>query len=173
MAPYPQHLEAIVAARDGTPVALRPVREDDEPRLRDLFAHMTPEDIRLRFFAPMRELSHALGSLLTQIDYDRTMALMAEHDGATLGIARYAAEPDKQRAEFAVTVRSDWHGRGIGYLLFTRLIEIARDAGIVELFGYVLHDNTGMLDMCRELGFSLETDRRDASLTTARKSLRP
>jgi acetyltransferase len=171
MAPYPKHLETTGAARDGTPIRLRPVRHDDEPLLQDLFVHMSREDIRLRFFAPMRELTHALAARLTQIDYDRQMALVAQYDGAPLGVARYAAEADHRSAEFAVAVRSDWKGRGIGYLLMTRLIEVAREAGIGELVGEVLHENQPMLGMCRTLGFSLEANPSDATLTTVRKSL--
>ncbi|HTQ35066.1 MAG TPA: bifunctional acetate--CoA ligase family protein/GNAT family N-acetyltransferase [Stellaceae bacterium] len=171
IAPYPKHLESIGAARDGTPVTLRPIRPEDEPLLQDLFAHLSSEDLRLRFFAPMRELGHALGARLSQIDYDREMALVAQRDGVTLGVARYAADPDRLRAEYAVTVRSDWKGRGIGYLLMTRLIEVARAAGIAELVGDVLHENRRMLDMCRELGFRLRADPDDATLVRVSKPL--
>jgi acetyltransferase len=173
IAPYPKHLETTASARDGAPLTLRPVRPDDEPLLQDLFTHMSPEDQRLRFFAPMRELSHSLAARLSQIDYDREMALMAQHDGATIGIVRYFADPDRLRAEYAVAVRSDWKGRGIGYLLMTRIIEVAHDAGIGELTGEVLHENKPMLDMCRALGFSFTANPNDATVTTVCKPLAP
>jgi acetyltransferase len=169
--PYPKELESIGIARDGTPIALRPVRPEDEPLLQDLFAHMSREDVRLRFFAPIRELSHRFAARLLQVDYDRQMALSAQHDGATLGVARYTADPDKQRAEFAIAVRSDWKGHGVGYLLMNRLIEVARANGIGELFGEVLHENQPMLDMCRALGFTLAAHHKDATLVTVRKLL--
>lgn len=160
--PYPKHLETIGAARDGTPIALRPVRPEDENLLQNLFVHMTREDQRLRFFAPMSELSHALAARLAHPDYDREMALIAQHDGGTLGVARYAATvADRRRAEFAVAVRSDWKGRGVGHLLMTRLIEAARAAGVVELFGDVLHENKPMLDLCRAFGFTLTANPDD------------
>ena len=171
IAPYPKHLETTALARDGTPIALRPVRPDDEPLLQDLFAHMSREDQRLRFFAPMRELSHSLAARLSQIDYDREMALIAQHDGITIGIVRYFADPDRLRAEYAVAVRSDWKGRGVGYLLMTRIVEVAQEAGIGELFGEVLHENKPMLDMCRTLGFSLIANPSDATVTTVSKPL--
>jgi acetyltransferase len=171
IAPYPKDLESAGATRDGTAITLRPVRPEDEPLLQDLFTHMSREDVRLRFFAPIRELSHRFAARLSQIDYDREMALLAQHDGVTLGVARYFADPDKQRAEYAVTVRSDWKGRGVGYLLMTRLIEVAHAAGIGELFGDVLHENQPMLEMCRALGFTLAANPTDATLTTVRKSL--
>jgi acetyltransferase len=99
------------------------------------------------------------------------MALLAEHDGLTLGIARYFADPDRLRAEYAIAVRSDWKGRGIGYVLMTRLIDAARQVGIGEIFGDVLHENQPMLDMCRELGFTVMAYPNDATVLAVRKSL--
>jgi acetyltransferase len=157
--------------RDGTSIALHPVRPEDEPLLQDLVAHMNREDVRMRFFAPMRELSHTLAARLSQIDYDREMALLALHDGVTLGVARYFADPDRLHAEYAVAVRSDWKGRGVGYLLMTRLIEVAREAGIGELVGEVLAENGPMLEMCRELGFTVGGHPNDATLMAVRKSI--
>ena len=66
-----------------------------------------------------------------------------------LGIAHFFADPDRQRAEYAIAVRSDWKGRGVGYLLMNRLIDIARQCGIGELVGEVLRENEPMLEMCR------------------------
>jgi acetyltransferase len=169
----PDSLESTGTTRDGTPITLRPIRPEDETELQDLFAHLSREDVRRRFFASMRELSHALASRLSHLDYRREMALVAQHDGTTLGVARYSADSERLSAEFAVTVRSDWHGRGVGYLLMTRLIETAREAGIGELFGLVLRENRPMLDMCREFGFSVGAERNDAAVVRVRKSLTP
>jgi acetyltransferase len=169
--PYPRYLETIERLRDGTEIGLRPVRPEDERLLRDLAAHMTPEDLRLRFFAAVRGLSHAVAAKLSHVDYDRAMALMAEKDGAALGVARFHAEPDRRSAEYAIAVRSDWKGRGLGYLLMTRLIAVARERGIGELVGQVLRENKPMLAMCRELGFSIATDPQDASVMQVRKRL--
>jgi acetyltransferase len=170
-APYPKHLETTAAFRDGTPVQLRPVRPEDEPLLQDLFAHMSREDVRLRFFAAIRELSHDFAAQLTQLDYDRAMAILARHDGETLGVARYFADPDRSRAEFAIAVRTDWKGRGIGHILLTRLIEVARETGIGELVGETLAVNTRMLEMCRTLGFTIARNPKDATVMTVRKPL--
>jgi acetyltransferase len=139
--------------------------------LHDLAAHMTPEDMRLRFLSPLRGLTHALAARLTQIDYDREMALVARHEGMVLGIARYFADPDRQSAEYAVAVRSDSKRRGIGYLLMTRLIEIARQRGIGELVGEVLRENGPMLEMCRALGFAIVPEPHDAAIVAVHKRL--
>jgi acetyltransferase len=169
--PYPAWLETTERLRDGAEIQLRPLKPEDEPLLEDLAAHMTPEDLRLRFFAAMHGLGHALAWRLSHIDYDRAMALAALKDGVALGVARFHAEPDRRRAEYAIAVRSDWKGRGLGYLLMTRLIAVAREWRIGELSGQVLAENHRMLQMCRELGFSTRADPSDARLVQVRKVL--
>jgi acetyltransferase len=171
IAPYPRHLETVAPSRDGTLVRLRPARPEDEPLLQDLAAHMSAEDLRLRFFTPVRGLTHAVAARLTQIDYDREMALLAQHGGQALGIAHFFADPDRIAAEYAIAVRSDWQGRGIGYLLMTRLIDIARECGIAELVGEVLRENQPMLEMCRALGFTIAPDADDPAILRVRRPL--
>lgn len=159
--------------RDGSSLLLRPVRPEDEPLLQDIANHMGPEDLRLRFFVPTRGLSHAMAARLSQIDYDREMALVAlTEDGTTaLGVARFSADPDNRGAEYAVEVRSDWKGRGLGWLLMTKLMDVARRRGIGELTGDVLRENSDMLRMCRALGFTLGTNPQDPELVRVVKPL--
>jgi len=171
IAPYPKALESVERLRDGTVLSMRPLRPEDEPALHDLAAHMDHRDLRLRFFAPVRGLTHAVAARLSQLDYDRELALLAESDGMALGVTHFFADPDKQRAEYAIAVRSDWKGRGVGYLLMTRLIDIARRRGIGELVGEVLSENTPMLRMCRELDFTIAAERTDPSVMQVRKNL--
>jgi acetyltransferase len=171
IAPYPAHLETETQLRDGTALRIRPVRPEDEPLLLDLAAHMSPEDLRLRFFTPVHGLTHAVAARLSQLDYDREMALIAEHDGAALGVAHFFADPDNLRAEYAIAVRSDWKGRGLGYLLMQQLLSLAGARGIGELFGEVLRENQPMLQMCRELDFAISPDPQDPAVMLVRKPL--
>jgi acetyltransferase len=171
IAPYPQHLETIERLRDGTALRMRPLRPEDEQMLHDLAAHMSHEDLRLRFFTPLRGLTHAVAARLSQLDYDRELALLAERDGVALGVAHFFADPDNLRAEYAIAVRSDWKGRGVGYLLMKRLIDIARQRGIGELVGEVLRENKSMLQMCRELDFSIAPEPGDPTVMTVCKRL--
>ena len=134
---------------------------------------MSPQDLRLRFFTAMKGLTHQLAARLTQIDYDREMALIALAADAdqVLGVSRFAADPDNSQAEYAVEVRSDWKGRGLGYLLMTRLIDVARQRRIGELVGEVLRENAPMLQMCRALGFTIRADAKDPGLVRVTKPL--
>jgi acetyltransferase len=158
--PYPAELEEIIPLDDGRKLVLRPVRPEDEPAFIEAFSKLDPTDVRLRFFAPLKTLSHELAARLTQIDYDREMALVLAESGQAgrtpiLGVARIHADPDIENAEFAVVVRSDVQGRGFGYLLMSRLIAYARGRGLRTLFGGVLRDNRTMLALCRDLGFTI------------------
>ncbi len=155
ISPYPRELEHAERAEGFGEMLLRPVRPDDAPAMTAFFERLTPEDVRLRFFAPMAQMPGRLLARLSQIDYDREMAfLLLDSNGDILGIGRLAADPDNARAEFAVAVRSDLKGRGLGTLLMRRLIAYAKARGTGELFGDVLEDNQRMLALARELGFS-------------------
>jgi acetyltransferase len=112
----------------------------------------------------------AIGNL-SQLDYDRELALLVELDGTALGVAHFFADPDKIRAEYAIAIRCDWKGRGVGYLLMTRLIGIAKQRGIAELVGEVLRENGPMLQTCHELGFAIARDPSDPSVMQVRKRL--
>jgi len=155
--PYPKELEGDARLPDGTVIHLRPVRPEDEPGILDLVAHLSAEDLRLRFFTPMKTMSHEMAARLTQIDYDREVALVAEppERGVIWGVARFSADPDNFRAEYAIAVRTDLKGHGLGYLLMTRLLEVAKAHGLSEIYGEVLRENEPMLKMNRELGFAI------------------
>jgi acetyltransferase len=171
--PYPKELESRAALPDGTALALRPIRPEDEPLLQDIVRHMNPEHLRLRFFTPVRALTHQLAARLSQIDYDREMAIIAltAAEGMPLGVARFAADPDNRRAEYAIGVRSDWQGRGLGVLLMRRIIEVATARGLRELVGDVLHENQAMLQLCRTLGFALSSFPEDPEIIRVTKTL--
>jgi acetyltransferase len=163
--PYPREWEADAEIVDFGPIRVRPVRPEDEHLMQDFFDKLTPHDIRMRLFAPMKSLSHAFAARLTQIDYAREMALVAfsPDEREMLGVSRLSGDPDHERAEFAVIVRSDLKGHGLGWELMQRLIAFARQEGFAELFGYVLCENTTMLKMCRDLGFKTAMDIDDAA----------
>jgi acetyltransferase len=160
--PYPAELEHRIEIDGGLPLTVRPIRPEDEVRLVEMVARSSPQDVRLRFLGPLKEVPHLLASRLSQIDYDREMALVAvdERDGPTrgeiLGASRIVSDPDNERAEFAVMVRSDLKGRGLGFQLMRDILSCARRRGIKTVYGDVLRENSTMLTMADELGFRRE-----------------
>jgi acetyltransferase len=134
---------------------------------------LSPEDIRFRFLTPRKEFSHKFIARFTQIDYARAMAFMALNKEETelYGVARLAADPDYSKGEYAILVRSDLKGTGIGWMLMRHLIRYAEREGLQALVGEVLEQNTRMLDMCRALGFEITADPEDVSLRKVRLKL--
>jgi len=157
--PYPRELERQLEGRDGRRLLLRPIVPEDEPALARTFEMLTPEEIRQRFHVPMKAFPHTLAARLTQIDYDREMALVLVQDGIPgraeiEGVVRLAADPDGARAEFALLVRHAYARSGFGSQMLAQLVDYARRRGIGSLFGIVLTDNTAMRALCRKAGFA-------------------
>ncbi len=163
--PYPTEWVRHMQLRDGATILVRPVRPEDEPLYGPFFAAVTPNDLRLRFFAPVKDFSHAFVARLTQIDYARAMAFVAidEASGAMLGVVRLHADANYVNGEYAILIRSDMKGHGLGWLLMQLMIEYARSERIRTITGQVLRENTMMLDMCRELGFQVASDPQEPS----------
>ena len=163
--PYPAELEHEVEIDGGRKLLVRPIRPEDEPRLVEMVQRSSPEDVRLRFLGALREFPHLLAARLSQIDYDREMALIAlpaqPGGGEILGVARTVANPEGDRAEFAVMVRSDMKGRGLGFQLMKDILAHARKRGIKTVYGDVLAENTTMLHMAAELGFTRSAEAGD------------
>ena len=156
--PYPKRLEEWFTLTDGRKTLLRPIRPEDEPNHHVFVSKLTPEDIRFRFFGLVHELPHTEMARLTQIDYDREMAFVAEIDGAdggkeTLGVVRTVTDPDNEKAEFAIVVRSDLKGSGLGKRLLVKMIDYCRSRGTSAIAGQVLRDNPRMLSFVQHLGF--------------------
>jgi len=164
--PYPSELEERTEVA-GSSVMLRPIRPEDFAQHRRFLARITPEDMRARFFAAISELPDRDLAYLTQIDYEREMAFVAvtrSADGVeeTLGVARACTDPENRDTEFAVLVRSDLKGRGIGAVLLRKLIRYCRDRGTQRMKGEVLSDNARMLQLAAGFGFKVE--RKDPGL---------
>ena len=163
--PYPSELEERVAHR-GRSLILRPIRPEDTASHRQFLSRVAPQDLYMRFFRAVRELPESDLAHFTQIDYDREMAFIAvAADGAeageVLGVARACADPDNTAAEFALLVRSDLKGQGLGTLLMRKLIGYCRGRGTSELWGSVLMDNAAMLHLARTLGFHVRATQQN------------
>ena len=172
--PYPSQWETEFLFSGGREVLIRPIRPEDEARYEAFFAGVSAHDIRMRFFTPRKEFSHAFVARLTQIDYAREMAFVAidKAKNDILGVVRFTADPDYKSGEFAVLVRSGLKGNGLGWRLMQHLIAYAKSEHLDELHGSILAENTTMLQMSKELGFSVSAEPDDFSLRQVRLDLR-
>ena len=119
---------------------------------------MSPDDIRLRFLAPRKNFPDEMLMRLTQLDYDRDMAFVAldEPAGELAGIGRLSCDPDHaDRRISRCWCARDLQGHGLGWALLSQIIDYAKAEGIGRIEGFVLDENTKMLEMCREFGFTV------------------
>jgi acetyltransferase len=171
--PYPTEWERHIVLDDNWRIFIRPVRPEDEDLVRRFFDHVSPDDLRLRFFAPVKDFGHAFIARLTQIDYARAMAFYA-FDEAThelVGGVRLHADANGETGEYAVLLRSDLKGRGLGWKLMELIIEYARAEGLRRIEAQVLSENAVMLRMCTELGFRIERDPDSGNILRVVRSL--
>lgn len=175
--PYPVQLVSRLQLADGTQLTIRPIRPEDAALEQAFTASLSPQTKRFRFMEELKELSRDLLVRFTQLDYDRELALIAvleaagDRPEAEIGVARYVRNPDGRSCEFALVVADAWQGKGIGTRLMQELLQAAAARGYQEMEGEVLADNANMLQLMRELGFSVEAVADDVQLKRVRRSL--
>jgi acetyltransferase len=167
--PYPSGLEWTLDLPGDGQAAIRPIRPEDAEIERD-FVHRLSEQSRfLRFMFGLQDLSPAMLSKFTQIDYDRELALIVVlrvPDGTEqqIGVARYITLPDEETCEFAIVVSDEWQGKGVARTLFKHLIDVARERQLKVMTGITLRENTRMIDLSRSLGFATRADTDEPEL---------
>ena len=161
ISPYPKELEKHYDLPDGRAFLMRPILPEDEPELRDLVKRIPAEDVRMRFFQPLRDLPHEMAARLTQLDYEREMAFIVTEPNSVpgkskiWGVVRCNADPDMEKAEYSILVDRNMTGLGLGPMLMRYIIDYARSHGIKELYGEVLRENESMLRLNRALNFKV------------------
>ena len=125
--------------RGGERVLIRRVNPEDMTLYPSFLRDVGAEDLRLRFFAHIAELSAEEIDKLSHLDYRHEMAFIAldENTGQMLGLVRLKDELDEKTAEFAILVRSRLKGHGLGWLLMRRVIDYAREKGLRRVYGDV------------------------------------
>jgi acetyltransferase len=166
--PYPIELVATVTLKNNTKAILRPIKPEDEQAHQQLDRSLAKEDRYKRFFGELPQFNHDQLAKMTQIDYDREMAFIVsqQHDNQprTLGVSRVIMDPDNLHAEFAIVVRSDCQGLGLGRLLMNAAIAHCKRQGVKSVEGITLPENVGMIELARKLGFKITRDFEEGSI---------
>jgi acetyltransferase len=173
--PYPTHLVSNWQLADGTNIQVRPIRPEDAEIERDFVNNLSEQSKYFRFMQTLQELSDQMLIRLTQIDYDRELALIAVTTASgreeEIGVARYAINPDGTSCEFAIVVSDQWQRRGLGSRLMTALMEAAKAKGLQVMRGEILANNVNMLSLVRSLGFTTRTSPDDPGIKEATRRL--
>lgn len=159
VAPAVADLAGSWTAADGQTLAIRAIRPDDAALEAEFVRGLSPQSRRLRFMNALQELTPSQLERFTHVDPAREVALVALQDVAgqarQVAVARFVVDPGPRGCEFALAVADAWQRRGLGRHLLSRLIGIARRAGLETIRGVVLVDNAGMLALARRLGFEV------------------
>jgi RimJ/RimL family protein N-acetyltransferase len=155
----PSNWQRSLILRDGSRVFVRPIRSDDAPKILLLLQSVSQEDLRLRFFDSIKEFSPEFISKLTELD-SRAMAFVASDEvgGDIVGVVRLHFDSAHENGEFAILLQSDRKGKGLGWALMQLIIEYAKSEALTFISGQILHENSVMLNMSRDLGFDLKVD---------------
>ncbi|MEZ8691827.1 GNAT family N-acetyltransferase [Vibrio splendidus] len=165
--PYPVELEENIVLKDGTEVLLRPILPEDEPLHADFINRVSKEDLYKRFFSDVGEFNHEALANFTQIDFDREIAFVVvrKEQGvpAIIGVSRALVNPENTDAEFAILIRSDLKGVGLGRILMTKVIDYCRAKQTKQMSGMTMPTNRGMLTLAQKLGFELDISFEDGT----------
>ncbi len=169
--PYPAELATTWTDSHGTELTLRPIRPEDADAHTKMFARLSPEDVRYRFFTALRELTAEQIARMTDIDYDREIAFVAVRGTDTVGVARLVRDTFVPEAEFAVLVQPDAKRAGLARALMERLFDWGRAQGLRAITGQVLAENRPMLGFVRGLGFTARPLAGEREVLELRKEL--
>jgi acetyltransferase len=175
MQPYPSHLVQQLMLKGDAAVTIRPIRPEDAQIEQEFVRNLSGESRYYRFMDTIRELSPHMLSHFTRVDYDRHLALIAvtARDGGEtqIGVARYVADEDRRRCEFAIVVADDWQQKGLGSRLMQALMSAARDAGVRVMYGDVLASNYRILRLTAGLGFTAHSNANDPRMMRVEREL--
>lgn len=161
--PYPIHYVAPWTTQGDIPVTFRPIRPEDEPLMVQFHTTLSEESVYLRYFHLMklsRRIAHERLTRICFADYDRDMALVAEHihpDGQAeiLAAGRLSKLHGRNEAEFAMLVSDRYQKQGLGTELLKRLVQVGRDEKVDSIRADVLLENQAMQKICERVGFKL------------------
>lgn len=163
-ATYAARYEKLIQSRTGEEVRLRPVRETDEGKMRDLFYNFSADTVYKRWMTAMSRLPHSQLQRYLRVDDTENVAMVVERtasgrDDELIGIGRYHTDAATRFAEVALAIRDDYQGQGIGTALFAHLVDVARENDIRGFTAEVLSNNRAMLDVFHKSGLNVETRR--------------
>lgn len=146
--------EADVLLKDGRVAQIRPIVPEDAPKFVEFYDRVSAESKYFRFFAPYPRLSDRDIERFTNVDHDRRVAFVVTQHDEIIAVGRYDAVSDDE-AEVAFLVEDAHQGRGIGQLLLEHLAQAGRERGFREFAAEVLPENVRMLQVFREMGYTV------------------
>ena len=164
----PEHYVKLFTLEDGRTIRLRAILPGDRQQLLEGFHELSEQSIYYRFFSAKQKLDEDELNYLTELDFDRHVAigaaLLIDGKEIPVGVGRYIILPGTNSAEVSITVKDAYQHQGVGKLLFQQLVLMARSAGIKRLIAYVLPANRYMLTLLEHSGLRLKSRQQQGVL---------
>lgn len=159
--PYPTQYISHAKIKDGVVITVRPIKPEDEPLVSTFHKTLGERSIHLRFYSSIELRERIAHERLLRIcccDYNREVGLVATHpqDGSILAIGSIKRLSNISHAKFTLLVSDLWQNKGIGTYLLNRLLDIARQEGILMVKAELLQENLQMQQICHKLGFEIK-----------------
>jgi acyl-CoA hydrolase/GNAT superfamily N-acetyltransferase len=158
---YPEQYEQRLTV-GGRELFFRPVKPTDDSLLKDLFYRLSDDSVYKRYFSAIKIMPHERLQETTNVDYDTRMTMLGlavneagVEEAVVLG--QYVLEESTNRAELAVMVRDDWHGKGLGTLIVRTMVDIAKEQGVAGITAVVWPQNRTMLNILYKLGYTVKS----------------
>ena len=157
---YPLKYEEIIRV-DGHEVTIRPVKPVDERRVQEHFYNLDKTDIVSRFFQQKTAFIKDDLASMYQIDYAKEMTIVAVTGefgfGRIVALGGYVLDPQTNVAEVAFSVAKDWQGKGLSTVIMLKLVDAAKDNGIMGLVAYTSRTNRAMIRLFNTLPYKVQT----------------
>lgn len=161
--------------RAGFRFLVRPARPDDEASLAEFFTHVTPEDLRFRFLTTVKEVGHDRLAAMTQIADRQTESFIAfTDDGKTIiATGMLACDAALERGEIAISIRSEFKHRGVGWELLRHICKFAESKGVKAVESLEDRQNHEAIEIEVDQGFEVNECPEDARLVVLRRTFNP
>jgi len=152
--------ESLLKLKDGEKILLRPIEKSDRYLLVDFFNRMSPQSVYLRFLRRLNTLPQNIINQLLIVDYHSNFALAAvayeNKEDVIIAVGRYGYDPDENSTDLAVAVRDDWHQIGLGKIMLSKVVDIAKYHGIKSFTGMMDPKNNAIKKLLQKLGYNVK-----------------
>jgi len=170
--PYPTQYITQWELKNKIPVTIRPIRPEDEPLIRAFHGTLSEESVYLRYahlISQAHRITHTRLTRICFIDYDREMALVADHEDEQgkheiFGVGRFSQIKGTHTAEFGMLISDPYQRQGLGTEFLRQLVTIAKEEQLERIVAYILPENRPMQKICERMGFDLKEDSEEGMM---------
>jgi RimJ/RimL family protein N-acetyltransferase len=154
---YPSEIKAKHKFNNGLEVSFRAIKPSDEENMRRLFYRFSNEAVYYRYFSLRKTWPHAKMQEYVNIDYKKSLSIVAEIENGTLiAEARFVSlDVQETHPEIAIVVDEKYQKLGVATYLLTMLMRQAKKRNLKGFKLYVLSDNKKMLKLIEKIDWEV------------------